>query len=109
EVHDFVEHLVSGGDGPRVALKSALNGDHIDELGGEVDVRRLECAGYDAAVTAFSRCGDRWLTGIDGGGEQSVSLAEEAFGRGEPGGRQLPHDKTLSVAVQPGDRTIGAD
>src|SRR5258708_1540010 len=55
EVHEVLEDLVGRADDTGVGLEPALCGDHVGELGGEIDVGHLDRAGggeADAAAVA---------------------------------------------------------
>src|SRR3954464_1753251 len=50
EVDQVLQHLVGGRDDARVGLEATLRGDHVRELGREVDVRHLDGASHREAV-----------------------------------------------------------
>lgn len=49
EIHEFLQHLVAGRDGPRIGLERALSDDHIDEFLAEIDIGLFDGPGQDFA------------------------------------------------------------
>src|SRR5882672_4408435 len=56
QVHQFLEHLIAGGDDARVGLVGALCGNEVRELGGEIDVGEFERPGLNPAQPIGARC-----------------------------------------------------
>ena len=54
ELDDVLEELVAGRNGLRVGLEVTLSADHVDELGGDIDVGVLEGLGEDRTAAAGS-------------------------------------------------------
>src|SRR3954463_11950201 len=94
EVDQVLQHLVGRRDHARVGLEAALGGDHLRELGGEVDVRHLERARGDDAEGAVlaggaDGLGARVLAGLPAVARQALEalLVRELGQRDVAGGR----------------------
>jgi hypothetical protein len=66
QVDDGLQDLVLRLDRLRIGLIDALRGDHVDQLGGQVDVRFLERAGLQHAEVAVARDADERVARREG-------------------------------------------
>jgi hypothetical protein len=51
EIDNFLEHFVTSRNDPRIRLKPALRRDQVRELGGEINVRKLQLVLFDPSQT----------------------------------------------------------
>src|SRR5262245_2823996 len=78
DVDDRLRDLVGRRDHLRVRLEIALRGDHVDELLGQVDVRRFERARLNQAEAAGTRRAADGVAGAEGLAPRGVAELAQA-------------------------------
>lgn len=109
QIDQGLHDLILGLDRLRVGLVVALLGDHVDQLGGEVDVRFLDRAGLQFAQIARARHPHQRLAGGGRFGPEVAAERVEALRAGEVGEHDLAEVLRLPVAVTPLDDPVGID
>jgi hypothetical protein len=86
-----------------------LRDDHVGEFSGEVDVRLLDCAAGDGAVSTSAGLPDVWGTGCEGSLVIVAARLGEALRVGEAGDCDLTEGERLVIAELTFDGSIGED
>ena len=109
EVDDRLQDLILGLDRLRVGLVDALRRDHVDQLGGEVDVRFLDRPGLQDAQVARARSADERSARFEGLRPGVAAERLQPLRVAEARDLDLPRGTRLAVRVARVDDAVGLD